>query len=265
MNYRIKQKQHGFTLIELSIVIIIIGLLISGIVSGDSLVEQAKLQSLANEITKYKTAYNAFKLTYNAIPGDMNNAHSFWTSGCTVDSSHCNGDGDGLIARGGGDLGNTVDSTEGTKAIKHLSLARLINFHSPELADSDVEANDNIAPIGPFDSMLQIFAGRKLYPNWTFGYAYEVLWPNYTTNALYFTAAGPDHRIRLLTPSQGYNIDVKLDDGQASGNNFLGAGTGKIKVGDGYDVTPGDCADQITSIYGIANKATLCILGAALD
>ena len=66
--------QEGFTLIELSIVIVIIGLIVAGVVGGQTLVLQAKIRSQISDFNKYKIAYNTFQLEYNAIPGDFNQA-----------------------------------------------------------------------------------------------------------------------------------------------------------------------------------------------
>jgi prepilin-type N-terminal cleavage/methylation domain-containing protein len=67
------RKQHnshsGFTLIELSIVIVIIGLIVAGVVAGQSLVKQSKLYSIITDVSRYKVSVNTFRLTYNAIPG----------------------------------------------------------------------------------------------------------------------------------------------------------------------------------------------------
>lgn len=70
--------QKGFTLIELSIVIVIIGLIVAGVVGGQTLVTQAKLRSVISDIDKYRVAINTFRLEYNALPGDLSNAESYF-------------------------------------------------------------------------------------------------------------------------------------------------------------------------------------------
>jgi prepilin-type N-terminal cleavage/methylation domain-containing protein len=75
-----KRNSGGFTLIELSIVIVIIGLIVAGVVGGQTLVKQAKLRSIISEQQQVKLAINAFKLEYDAVPGDFNNANAYWAT-----------------------------------------------------------------------------------------------------------------------------------------------------------------------------------------
>ena len=70
----------GFSLIELSIVLIIIGLVISGVTAGSSLIETAKLRGLVAEIRSISTDIYAFKVAKNRYPGDYDNAG--WTGIC---------------------------------------------------------------------------------------------------------------------------------------------------------------------------------------
>jgi prepilin-type N-terminal cleavage/methylation domain-containing protein len=67
-----KQQNQGFTLIELSIVLVIIGLLIAGITSGAAMIKQSQLRSIINEMTNYKISYINFVSKYNAVPRDFN-------------------------------------------------------------------------------------------------------------------------------------------------------------------------------------------------
>ena len=63
-------KKSAFSLIELSIVLIIIGLLIAGITGGASLIKSATLRAVMTEARNYNTAVNSFYVAYNAYPGD---------------------------------------------------------------------------------------------------------------------------------------------------------------------------------------------------
>ena len=67
-----KNTRKAFTLIELSIVLIIIGLLIVAITSGSSLIRNAKLRSITNEAKQYQVAVNSFYMKFDEYPGDFN-------------------------------------------------------------------------------------------------------------------------------------------------------------------------------------------------
>lgn len=62
--------KNGFTLVELSIVLVIIGLLIGGILVGQSLIESAKIQSAVRQIQQYDIAVRTFQSKYGSLPGD---------------------------------------------------------------------------------------------------------------------------------------------------------------------------------------------------
>lgn len=113
-------KQAGFTLVELSIVLVIIGLLVGGILGGQELIRAAELNSISSDANKYKVAVNAFRLKYNAMPGDMKNAFDYWgaAQGCTnaQTGTGCNGNGDGRMTW----------NSEGVRAWSHLAWAGIV-------------------------------------------------------------------------------------------------------------------------------------------
>lgn len=67
----------GFSLIELSIVLIIIGLLVAGVTGGASLIESAKIRALATEITNWDKAVNSFYSLNDRLPSDVNRDGAF--------------------------------------------------------------------------------------------------------------------------------------------------------------------------------------------
>lgn len=72
--FRLVWKEFAFTLVELSIVLIIIGFIIAGISGGVSLMQSSRLNSVIVELRNMQTAFLNFRSRYNAIPGDFSGA-----------------------------------------------------------------------------------------------------------------------------------------------------------------------------------------------
>lgn len=84
-------KQVGFTLIELSIVLVIIGLLLGSVLKGQELINSAKVKSIANDFRSIQTQVYSYQDKFKALPGDDKSAKDHLGSAAT------DGDGDGLI------------------------------------------------------------------------------------------------------------------------------------------------------------------------
>ena len=59
---------YGFTLIELSIVLVIIGFVVGGVLVGQELIETAKLRAVVSQIDQIRVGANTFRTKYNALP-----------------------------------------------------------------------------------------------------------------------------------------------------------------------------------------------------
>jgi prepilin-type N-terminal cleavage/methylation domain-containing protein len=84
-----KRKQGGFTLVEIAIVLVIIGLLLGGILKGQEMITQAKIKNVIADISGVSAAMYGYQDRYRALPGDDKNAGRW--SGASP------GDGNGLI------------------------------------------------------------------------------------------------------------------------------------------------------------------------
>ena len=101
------KTRSGFTLIELSIVLVIIGLLVGGVLVGKDLIEAASLRKQGSQIQEIVASVNTFRLKYNCVPGDCQFAQQLFgtAAGCPIDinsysvtnSGTCNGNGDGSV------------------------------------------------------------------------------------------------------------------------------------------------------------------------
>jgi prepilin-type N-terminal cleavage/methylation domain-containing protein len=69
----------GFTLIELSIVLVIIGLIVGGVMVGKDLIKSAEIRKSINSLEQVNTAVNTFKMKYGCVPGDCTNTTSLFS------------------------------------------------------------------------------------------------------------------------------------------------------------------------------------------
>jgi len=89
--------KRGFSLVELSIVLIIIGLLVAGVSTGSKLIHSAKLRTIITDMQEYQTGLKTFKLTYDELPGDMKDISAlefFGVNNKSRSSFEKEGDGD---------------------------------------------------------------------------------------------------------------------------------------------------------------------------
>ncbi|HEY7237725.1 MAG TPA: prepilin-type N-terminal cleavage/methylation domain-containing protein [Burkholderiales bacterium] len=87
-----KKSQKGFTLVEIAIVLVIIGLLLGGILKGQEMITQAKIKNVIADITGVSAAMYGYQDRYRALPGDDKGA-TRWTSG----GGAAPGNGNGVI------------------------------------------------------------------------------------------------------------------------------------------------------------------------
>lgn len=91
MRYQIPNRQSGFTLVEIAIVLVIIGLLLVGVLQGQEMIENSKIKNLAASMKGVQAAYYSYQDRYQTIPGDDNLASTRFTGAV-------NGGGNGVIA-----------------------------------------------------------------------------------------------------------------------------------------------------------------------
>ena len=87
-----KKSQKGFTLVEIAIVLVIIGLLLGGILKGQEMITQAKIKNVINDFNGVTVAVTSYQDRYRALPGDDGNATTRWTT-----QNPASGNGDGVI------------------------------------------------------------------------------------------------------------------------------------------------------------------------
>jgi prepilin-type N-terminal cleavage/methylation domain-containing protein len=182
--------QKGFSLIELSIVIIILGLLVASVTVGQDLIKAAELRAVISQLQGFDTQVGTFRLKYNEIPGDISNANK---RGLGTN----NGNGDGVLDDAGID-GIPNDATgEIVFFWEHLTNAGF--------ADSSYDGDATNGKIGETFPKARHGGGVT---------AYGINGVNYyhvgITNS---TPSGPQTFRDTFIPEDAFSVDSKIDDG----------------------------------------------------
>lgn len=233
----------AFSLVELSIVLVILGLLVGGVLAGQSLIRAAELRSVSTEYSRYTTAMSAFRDKYLALPGDMNNATSFWTAGTcpgtnvnttSPQANTCNGDGDGTIEQA---EASSTTSNGCFRFWQHLALAGLVegSFTGvPDSATYGAGTSSFVTPNIPRSKLSSAgwgiqYIGSITDSGSTFYYGGEY------GNGFYFGAVSTGHpTVALLKAEEAWNLDTKLDDGKpATGSLVTLEGQGSVAASSG--------------------------------
>jgi prepilin-type N-terminal cleavage/methylation domain-containing protein len=110
--------EAGFTLVEIAIVLVIIGLLLGGILKGQEMITQAKIKNIVNDFNGITVAVTSYQDRYRALPGDDINANTRWTT-----QSPTSGNGNGNVE---GLYNDATATTESHLFWQHLRIAGFV-------------------------------------------------------------------------------------------------------------------------------------------
>lgn len=262
-------RQNGFSLVELSIVLVILGLLTGGVLAGKSLIRASELRSVGTQLDGYTIAAFSFRDKYFGLPGDINNATSFWGSAggtgsdttcqdaTTTNGTTCNGNGDGRI---GDNAGN-----ERGRFWQQLTNAGLIEGNYTGRLPQSSGTSQSGCSTGTSCPAMRL-ANTTAFPNYwirtgssdygpapggNYFYVGSSTIPAWSTNDVPF---GP-----ILATEEAWNIDTKIDDGKPySGKmiQFVSKGTSIS-----WAPTLRDCTDSATfatANYDLARTGVSC-------
>lgn len=223
-----RRSEAGFTLVELAIVMIIIGLLIGGILKGQELIANAQITSTVAQIKGIDAAASTFRDAYNALAGDYSTATDHLTN-CVAANSCGNGNGDGRLGVTAGDALTATD--EGAYFFNHLRAADLV---------SGFDGKNTVA-------FGETFPTANVGGGFLVGYAAAGTATGLggatlrTGHYLVLTGqvANAANTTGIVTPAQAARIDRKMDDGiidqgsvQANTNCVDGTTPGAYDEGD---------------------------------
>lgn len=244
----------GFSLVELSIVLVIIGLLAGGIIAGQSMIRSSKVAQIVTEKERLISAVGQFKSQYNALPGDMLNATKYWgtdASGCPDNTNRvpkketCNGDGN-----------SQINSGEVHRMWQHMANAGLLDglLTGVSGASSNSIGGEN-APAGPIENSFNlIYWVGDNEGVWTHASNTFRLNDTYKHNFVTQREGGTAY----LSVKEQYQIDKKFDDAVANTGSIVAgfwntctdaSGTGDTSVNyDFNEDSPFACAPIFTRV-----------------
>lgn len=118
----IKRNQSGFTLVEIAIVLVIIGLLLGGVLKGQEMIENARIKTVVTDMRGASAAFNGYFDRYRALPGDETNATALargWNIGAA------GGNANGVLAMA---VGGTFTNLVGTEQTAMWQFLRASGF-----------------------------------------------------------------------------------------------------------------------------------------
>jgi len=206
------KRQNAFTLIEMSIVMVIIGLIVAAISAAQGMVKQNQLRTVMSDLAFYQSALNTFKSTFGALPGDMRNATTIWPT-------TTNGNGNGYIETSAG---------EDLPSWQQLALAGIIpgNYKGTggQIPGVTVPALKYDTSVG-FD--YDQANGVTFFGLLNFGNNFNMMTISGSLNACCGQLNGG-----AFKAIDTYNIDSKIDDGiPNTGNIMASAGFPNISAG----------------------------------
>ncbi len=243
-----RRTTNAFTLVELSIVMVIIGLLIGGIVAGKSMIANQTLRKVGADATSYRIAMGQFKQQYGYLPGDFPTATSLWgradggtpvSANCSAPffsgtTATCNGNGDGKIMA----YDSPAYWNEMTLLWQHLANAQLIagkynpnanigcNYltdpNSPYYCYYTPVGSVNV-PSGSVNNSVFVIVGSDGSQNFAWGF------DNQYSGALALYAKGDPaffgyyhDNVGVLNAQDVAQLDKKLDDGLPGSGTIRG-------------------------------------------
>ena len=260
--------QQGFSIVELSIVLIVITIVITGILVGTSLINQAGISSLIRDINATQISYNNFILRYEAKPGDCSSAANYWAN-CADNNLDCNGNGNRLVEYSPIPIGENGIGDETVRVYRHLALANMINNAGTNQLLHGISGGNLIigtdVPPSKIPGTGFFIAGPVQDIGNGVIYASPWLGDN-KTNAVFIGTkkSGNGLVFSALTADDAFSIDKKIDDGVVNSTYQLtGATTGLFRSIDGADAQQFDCQDN--NIYNTISDKLTCVIGFSLD
>ncbi len=226
--------QRGFSLVEMSIVLLIIALVTGGFAYSRMLLRSAQVQSITTDINQYKSAINAFVIKYDGLPGDMVNNSTYWPHAMDgITAVVWAGDGSESIGDINGDGNGRIDNYEPLYAWLILDISGVAPGLSTKLRGHSV-GSDGSSILGYLNEVFGIPSANACYPvapgsnipptqidggGYQLSHSHTTLYGRNDNAIIVGKLEGPapsGMRGPLLTPAEAIQLDAKMDDGIAN-------------------------------------------------
>ena len=205
---------RGFSLVELSIVLVIIGIIVGVVTAGVTIQKTSELRSIITQVEQFKVGIEAFDDKFEDLPGDMADAFDYWGADCDATNTNCNGDGNGIVAIGSG------SDSESFRAWQHLSLAGMI--------DGEYTGTGTGTAHIPFENVPGTSRTGGAYHIRTHTNDTQTVAGTNVSVGGFLASNWPAEK--FLTPSEAFYIDNKMDDGdpdsgKSQSRNYFSGGS----------------------------------------
>lgn len=240
-------NQAGFTIVEVSVVIVLIATSIVTFIAGMSLYEKSKIKMQISQLKQYKAAYESFKIEYNAMPGDFDMASKRW-------ESVPDGNGDGRINEDSATVDSINKDYEMVKFFQHLYMSEFIkeNFYNSALLNigfPTIKLNSSMGMLAYGSDVTGSYAdfqiSEKTAKNFHAGLGMNVSQAKLTGSDMFNNYVGTS------SPAIYSIIDNKIDDGNSREGIFTAYRAKNSKHG--------DCLSGVDGGYLVTNEEPACM------